>query len=103
MGLPSTRRKPKSRIAGILAGLYLLLVFAALATLLLAGKDDSLAGIYFILVTFPWTVVLTKVATASHVDSMAFNIIFLLVGGLINGFIIYSVTAFLSRKFSGRG
>ncbi len=103
MGLPPARRKPKPRIAAILAGLYLLLVFAALAVLLLAGKDDSLAGIYFILITFPWTVVLTKVTTASRVDSMAFNAVFLLIGGLINGFIIYSVTAFLSRKFPGKG
>ncbi len=103
MGLPPARRKSKSRIAAILAGLYLLLVFAALAVLLLAGKDDSLAGIYFILITFPWTVGLTKITAAFHVDSTAFNTIFLSIGGIINGFIIYSVTAFLSRKFPGRG
>ncbi len=96
-----THHKRSSKTAAVLAGVYLLLVLAALTILLLAGKNDSLAGIYFILITFPWLLVLTKVTGAFGLDSMAFNTVFLLIGGLINGFIIYKVAAFLSRKFSG--
>ena len=100
MGSTSVGRKHRSKIAIILAGLYLLLVAAALAVLLLAGENDSLAGIFFVLVTFPWSVVLTKVTAAFSMDSMAFNTVFLLVGGLINGGVIYYVVSLLSRKFS---
>jgi len=101
MGSPRPERKSPSRIATVLTGLYLLLVLAALAILLLAGENDSLAGIYFILITFPWSVALTRVAASLHVDSMLFNTLFLLAGGLVNGFILYRIVSWLSRTFSG--
>ena len=102
MNFFAMKNKPSSRIAVVLTALYLLVVFAALALLLLAGKSDALAGIYFILVTFPWPSVLMWVTRTFHMDSMVFNTLFLLLGGLINGLVIYKVVAFLSSKFSGR-
>ncbi len=98
----SVKNGSSSKTAVVLTALYLLLVAAALALLLLAGEHDSLAGIYFILATFPWPSVLTWVTRTLHLDSMVFNTLFLLAGGLINGFVIYRVASFLSGKLSGR-
>jgi len=102
MTLFSFRNGRSSKTAVVLTVLYLLVVAAALAVLLLAGKNDSLAGIYFILVTFPWPSVLMWVTRTFHLDSMVFNTLFLLAGSLINGFVIYKVVSFLSARLSGR-
>jgi hypothetical protein len=102
MSLFSFRNGRSSKTAVVLTVLYLLVVAAALALLLLAGPNDSLAGIYFILVTFPWSSVLMWVTRTFHLDSMVFNSLFLLAGGLINGFVIYKVVSFLSAKLSDR-
>lgn len=34
-----------------------------------------------------------------RIDSMLFNTLFLLAGGLANGFIIYRAVSFITRKF----
>jgi hypothetical protein len=102
MSLFSFRNGRSSKTAVVLTVLYLLVVAVALALLLLAGPNDSLAGIYFILVPFPWSSVLMWVTRTFHLDSMVFNSLFLLAGGLINGLVIYKVVSFLSAKLSDR-
>ena len=95
-----SKRRQTSKTAVVLTALYLLIVAVALTLLLLAGKNDALAGIYFILATFPWSSPLMWISDTFQIDSVLFNTLFLLAGGLLNGFIIYKFVSFLSGKFS---
>ena len=56
--LPASR---KSITAVIITGIYVLLVVAAFAVMFLAKEDESLAGIFVVLVAMPWTVLLMSV------------------------------------------
>jgi len=91
--------KQCSKAAVIFTAVYLLAVAVSLALLLLAGQGDSLAGIYLVLITFPWSSPLMWINETLRIDSMLFNTLFLLAGGLVNGFIIYRATSFVVRKF----
>jgi len=88
----------KSITAIIVTGIYLLLVAGAFAVMFLANEDDSLAGIFVVLVATPWTVLLTWIIDTFSIDSMVFNTIFSALGSLLNAWIIYSVISFLSRR-----
>ncbi len=97
--ISTAKQRPKAAV--VFTAVYLMAVAASLALLLLAGKGDSLAGIYLVLVTFPWSSLLMWLGQALQIDSMLFNTLFLLAGGLVNGFIIYRATSFIARRFCG--
>ena len=88
----------KSSVALILTGIYLVLAAAAFAVMFLAEPDDSLAGIFVVLVAMPWTLLLSWVVDAFGIDSLAFNTTFSALGCLVNAGIIYAVTAFICRR-----
>ena len=94
-GLPVSR---KSTTAFIVTGIYMLLVVGAFAVMFLAKEDESLAGIFVVLVAMPWTMLLSWVMDNLDVDSIVFNTVFLALACMLNAWIIYAVISFFSRR-----
>ena len=88
----------KSTTAVILTSIYLLLVAGAFLVMFLAKEDESLAGIFVVLVAMPWTVLLTWIVDNLGIDSMVFNTVFSALACMLNAWIIYSVISFLSKR-----
>jgi len=89
----------KSKTAITLTVIYLLLVVAAFSVMLMAKQDESLAGIYVVIVVMPWTLLLTWISDISGIDSITFNTVFLAVGCILNAIILYSLVSFIARLF----
>ena len=87
----------RSKTALFLAALYLSFALAALALPLITGPHASLAGVYAVLIIQPWSTILVWFMDASGLDSMVFNWGFLLLGALINTWLIYKLVAWLAR------
>ena len=88
----------KSLTAVIITGIYLLLVVGAFAAMFLAKDDESLAGIFVVLVAMPWTLLLTWVMDYFSQDSMVFNTVFAALGCMLNAWIIYTVIFFFGQR-----
>ena len=88
----------KSNTAAIITGIYVLLVVGAFAVMLLSKEDESLAGIFVVLVAMPWTILLSWIMDYFSLDSIVFNTVFSALACILNAWIIYSVISF----FSGR-
>jgi hypothetical protein len=88
----------KSTTAVILTSIYLLLVAGAFLVMFLAKEDESLAGIFVVLVAMPWTVLLSWIIDNLGIDSIVFNAVFSALGCMLNAWIIYSVSSFLSKR-----
>jgi len=88
----------KSTTAVIVTGIYILLVVGAFAVMFLAKEDESLAGIFVVLVAMPWTILLSWIIDNLGMDSIVFNTAFSALGCMLNAWIIYSVISFLSRR-----
>lgn len=89
----------KSKTAITLTVIYLLLVVAAFSLMFMAKQDESLAGIYVVLVAMPWTILLSWFTDSLGVDSITFNTVFLAVGCTLNAIILYSLVSFIARLF----
>jgi hypothetical protein len=81
-----------------LASLYLAAVVASFILMLMTADDTPMSGIFLILVSLPWSLVLSRVQEIFHVNSVGFNGLFLLTGGLLNGFLLYKFLSFLSSR-----
>ena len=95
MNLPTTR---KSVTAVIVTGIYVLLAVGAFAVLFLAKEDESLAGIFVVLVAMPWTILLAWIADYFSLDSIIFSTAFSVLACMLNAWIIYSAISFLSKR-----
>ena len=97
----STMNKPctrKSTTAAIITGIYLLFVVAAFAVMFLAKEDESLAGIFVVLVAMPWTMLLSWIMDILGVVSFVFTTVFSALACMLNAWIIYAVISFFSRR-----
>lgn len=74
----------KSVTAVIVTGIYLLLAAGAFAVMFLAQEDESLAGIFVVLVALPWTFFLTWIIDTFSIDSFIFNTVFSALACIIN-------------------
>ena len=88
----------RSVTAVIVTGIYILLVVGAFAVMFMAKEDESLAGIFVVLVAMPWIVLLSWIIDSLGVDSIVFNSVFSALGCMLNAWIIYSATSFLSKR-----
>ena len=87
-----------STTAVIITGIYLLLVVGAFAVMFLAKEDESLAGIFVVLVAMPWTMLLLWIMDNLGIDSIVFNTVFSALACMLNAWIIYAVISFFSRR-----
>lgn len=89
----------KSKSAIVLTAIYLLIAVAAFAVMFMAMQDDSMAGIFVVMVAMPWTILLTWFTDTLGIDSIAFNTAFLAVGCILNAVILYTLVSFIARLF----
>jgi len=83
----------------IITSLYLVAVTAAFVIMLLTQKNTPMSGIFLVMLTFPWSLLLSWIQNLFHVNSAVVNGLFLYAAGLLNGGILYTVLSFLSTRF----
>jgi hypothetical protein len=88
----------RSRFAFWIAGLYLALGLAAWTLPWIAKPGESLAGVYVVMLAFPWSTVLLWLMDGFGIDSMIFSSFFLLLGLVFNAAILYYGIAWLTGK-----
>jgi len=88
----------KSRLALWLSGIYLFFGLGSWIMPLIAKPEESMSAIFLVLFAQPWTMLLTIITDRLQVDSFALNMAVLLAGILLNGWIIYRVFSWLSRR-----
>ena len=88
----------KSVTAVIVATIYILLAVGAFAVMFMAREDESLAGIFVVLVAMPWIILLSWVTDYFSLDSIVFNTVFSALACMLNAWIIYSAISFLSKR-----
>ena len=93
--LPVSR---KSKTAVIITGIDILLVVGAFAVMFLAKEDESLAGIFVVLVAMPWTMLLSWIMDNLGIDSTVFNTVYSVLVCMLNAWVIYAVIFFFSRR-----
>ena len=100
MNLSNTKSKT-STTAVIITSLYLLAVAASFIIMLMTTDDTPMSGIFLVMVTLPWSILLTWIQSALHLDSipMMLNGLFLLAGGLVNSFVLYKLISFIAGRF----
>jgi len=85
---------PKSRLGLLIGVAYVLLAVAAIALVFVA--DDGLAGVLAVLVMQPWGSVLVWIMDIFDMDSILFNVLFMIAGALPNGWLIYRIISWLA-------
>lgn len=93
------RKQQISKSAVVVTGLYLLAVLASLLIMGTTVDDTPMSGIFLILVTMPWSLLLTRIQGLLSFDSMMLNTLFLVAGGLLNSVILYKLFSFIMNKF----
>ncbi len=88
----------RSKLAFWIAGLYLALGLAAWTLPLIAKPSESLAGVYVVMLAFPWSTVLVWLMDGMGIDSVVFSSLFLLLGLFVNGAILYYAIAWVTGK-----
>jgi hypothetical protein len=83
----TSRRRSKAAIG--LTAIYVLLALAATSLPLLAQEEESLAGIFFVVFAWPWTIVLGRLTERFGIDAIVFNYVFLLLGVFVNAVLLY--------------
>ena len=91
-------KKKPSKTAIAFTGIYLLALIASVFVMFTATGDTSMGGIFLVVISVPWPIVLTKIQDAFFLDSMMFNTIFLIAGGLLNAVIIYKLFSFVTNS-----
>lgn len=89
----------KSKTALALTAIYLLFVLAAFTVMFMAKQDESLAGVFVVIVAIPWTMLLMWFTDTLGIDSITFNTVFLAVGSIFNAVIIYFLVSIITRLF----
>lgn len=82
----------QSTIAITISALYLLLVVLAFFIMLITLKSTPMAGIFLVMLTFPWPPIIGALGDGSPGNSALFNGLLLLAGGILNGFLLYFFT-----------
>lgn len=88
----------QSKLPLILTAIYLLFALAAFGILFTAGEDESLAGVYVVLLAMPWTPLFTAVIELTGVNNFSLNIFLMVLAVAINASLIYTFFAWITRN-----
>ena len=88
----------RSRLALWLSGIYLLPALGSWLLPLLASPGDNLTGVFLMLFAQPWTTVVIWLTDQFQIDSRALGMALLLLGVLLNTWIIYKVVSWFSNR-----
>lgn len=97
MADPTPRRAP---VIAVLVYLALVVV----AVLLILVSDDSLSGVFAVILTLPWSVAVTSFvdAAGTDVDGAVSGTIGVVVGAAVKAAIIYAVARLVARRRPAR-
>jgi hypothetical protein len=90
--------KQKSRLALWLSGIYFAVGFVSWLLPLFAKPGESLSGIFVVMLTQPWATLLTIVTERLQLDSFVLNMTVMLIGVLVNSWIIYKIVSLVSCR-----
>ena len=90
----------KSKTAVVLSLLYLLVVVASFILMLTTQNDTPMSGIFLVMITPPWALVLGAVNQLFQTESSLVAGLVLLAGGTVNCFILYQIISFTAARFS---
>jgi hypothetical protein len=80
--------------------LYLLMVAVSFILMLATQNDSPMSGIFLVMVTAPWSLLLTWLLNTVHLSPTSLtNGLFLLAGGLVNGYILYKLISIAAYRF----
>lgn len=87
------------KTAVVVTSLYLSAVIVSLAVMFITKNNTAMSGIFLVLVTMPWSLLLSWIQEALHSNSITITTLLLVAGGLMNSIILYKVVSFLTGKF----
>jgi hypothetical protein len=91
------------KTAIVVTSLYLSAVIVALAIMFMTKDDTAMSGIFLVLITMPWPLILSWIQKVLHFDSTAITTLLLVAGGLMNSIILYKVISRFTGNSTGRG
>ena len=94
-----SHKRQRSKIAVGVTILYLIALAASLVVMVMTVDDTAMSGIFLVMVTMPWAMALGWLKDLLQIDSMLFTTVFLVSGGLLNSFILYKMTSFVTGGF----
>ena len=91
-----TVKSKRSTLAVIVSSLYLLTVVVCLVIMLVTINDTAMSGIFLVIVTMPWSLILSWLQGALHFDSLIISTLSLVAGGFLNSFIFYKLISHIT-------
>ena len=92
------KKQNTSKLAVVITGIYLLALAVSVLIMLMTIDDTAMSGIFLMVVSVPWAWPLTQLQNSLSVDSMLFNALFLIGGGLFNAVILYKLISFIATR-----
>ena len=97
-----SQKRKRSKIAVAITILYLLALSASLVIMILTVDDTPMSGIFLVMVTMPWSFLLGWIKDLLQIESLLVTTIFLVSCGLLNSFILYSMTTFVAGGYKDK-
>jgi len=91
--------KKRSKLAVICTSLYLIALVASVIVMFATSADTAMSGVFLVMVSMPWTLLLSWLSTLFTIDSMVFSALFLVAGGLVNSVILYAMLSFVTGGY----
>ncbi|NOQ65485.1 MAG: hypothetical protein GQ582_13320 [Methyloprofundus sp.] len=88
----------QSKVPMIITSIYAVLVVIAFIIMFATIETDSFSGIFVVFLAMPWSIVFASLIESIGVDSMIIKTLFMLVGAMINTFLIYTFFSFMTRS-----
>jgi hypothetical protein len=99
-------RTQTSNVGKMLSGIYTVIFGALILLFLTRPAGGEFLGLYFIVLTIPWSLILVVITiisdTSGHPDAMPFSVtlILLIIFAIINARLIYKVGALIEEAIS---
>ena len=93
------QKKKRSIVAVSITLLYLIALLASLVIMLMTAEETAMSGIFLVMVTMPWTMLLGWLKELLQTDSMLLSTVFLISGGLVNSFVLYKMLSFVTGGY----
>ena len=94
------QKDKKSATAVVLAALYLLVVIAAFVVMLATMADTPMSGIFLIMITATWSLLLSGLLNIVHLSPTPLIYgLFILIGGAGNSYILYKLISIAAYEF----
>jgi uncharacterized membrane protein YhaH (DUF805 family) len=100
---PLRKKRTAYNAAIVITSLYLSAIIVSLAVMFMTKNDTAMSGIFLVLVTMPWPLILSGIQEIFNFDSMAITTSLLVAGGLLNSLILYKMISFFTGNSTGPG